>query len=195
MQPERTAGCHTPAGTDRRRCKGQVASRNRRAQGQGGAGHRRSVGWRSFGIHEGSVPADDGPRRQDQAGRCDEGRPAAAGPQEERGTSREEEGRGVKIEIRAWGRRFRLPHNYRSVGVVLALASIRLNIKRSTGLAVALAVLGARKRCWKFWAEETSLPQTGIPCTAVSVRPTARIPIVQTFFIIQLKRRRMEGEG
>lgn len=77
----------------------------------------------------------------------------------------------------------------------MELASIRLNIKRSTGLAVALASLRARKHCSKFWAEETNLPQTGIPCTAVSVRPTARIPIVQAFRIILLKRRWMEGEG
>src|ERR1035441_7631423 len=87
--------------------------------------------------------------------------------------------------------RHRLPHLwtlvvcccYRSAGVVLELASIRLNIKRSTGLAAALALLRAWKHCWKFWAEETSLPQTGIPWTAVSVRPTARIPIVQAFRI------------
>lgn len=75
------------------------------------------------------------------------------------------------------------------------MASIRLNIKRSTGLAVALALLRARKHSWKFRAEETSLPQPGMPCTAVSVRPTARIPIVQAFRIILLKRRWMEGEG
>ena len=73
---------------------------------------------------------------------------------------------------------------YRWAEVVLELASIRLNIKRSTGLIVALAVLRARKHSWKFWAEETSLPQTGIPCRAVNVRPSARIPIVQTFRII-----------
>src|ERR1039458_3532530 len=103
MQPERTAGCHTLAGPDRRRREGQVALGNRRAQGQGGERHRRSVGWCSYGIHEDSVVvADDGSRRQVQAGRCDNGPPATTGPQEERGACRrgyEEEGRGVKSAV------------------------------------------------------------------------------------------------
>src|ERR1017187_8999138 len=169
MQPERTAGCDQPAEPDRRRCQGQAAPGKLGAQRQGGERNRRSVGWRSFGIHEGTVPADDGCRGQDQAGRCDYGVSAAAARQEKRGSCREEEGRGVKnrdsgggggrwpsprgAPPRAVARRKRLPHLwscYRWLEVVLELASIRLNIKRSTGLAVALASLRARKHCWTF---------------------------------------------
>lgn len=58
-----------------------------------------------------------------------------------------------------------------------------------------MARLSARKHCLKFCADEINLPQTGIPCMAVSVRPIARIPIVQAFRIILLKRRRMASDG
>src|ERR1035441_4585370 len=104
MQPERTAGCDQPAEPDRRRCQGQAAPGKLGAQRQGGERNRRSVGWRSFGIHEGTVPADDGCRGQDQAGRCDYGVSAAAARQEKRGSCREEEGRGVKNRDSGWGR-------------------------------------------------------------------------------------------